>query len=172
MKLDITSIIKDNGGIIKISRTESLKDLQPDLGTISFTSPVEFTGSVTNNNGMLVLKGHAKVSYSTVCDRCGDKINKELAIAIDEDIIEQTSAEDEVEESMGDDRFTFSGNTLELDKILVDCLLTSVPMTHICQEDCPGLCPLCGAEMSGASCKCNNTGTVDSRFEALKGFFD
>jgi uncharacterized protein len=172
LKLDITSIIKDNGGSIKISMNEKLSDLETDLGTISFTSPVDFAGSVTNNNGMLDLKGIAKVNYSTVCDRCGDKIDKELVVTIDEDIIERAQAENESEESFEDDRFTFSGNVLELNRIVADNVLTSVPMTHICQTDCPGLCPLCGAMMKGAHCDCERSGPVDSRFEALKGFFD
>ncbi len=172
MKLDITSIIKDNGGSIRISKKESLKDLESNLGTVTFTSPVDFSGSVTNNNGMLVLKGLAKVSYSTVCDRCGEKIEQELSIPIDEDIIERSQAEDLAEESLEDDRFTFSGNTLELDRILADCLITSVPMAHICRENCPGLCPICGAEMKREGCDCQQADPTDSRFEALKGFFD
>lgn len=170
MKLDITSIIKDNGGSIRISQTESLEDLESNLGTVTFTSPVDFSGSVTNNNGMLVLRGHARVSYSTVCDRCGKKIEQELAIPINEDIIEKSQAE--ADESLKDDRFTYSGNVLELDRILADCLITSVPMVHVCREDCPGLCPLCGAEMKEEGCDCKKDAPTDSRFEALKGFFD
>lgn len=172
MKIDITSIIKNDGGTIQISQKEFLKDLESDLGTVTFTSPVDFLGSVTNFNGMLVLIGLAKVSYHTVCGRCGEKIEKELDVTIGEDIIERARAEDEVEESFEDDRFTFSGNILELDRILADCLITSLPMTHVCQEDCPGLCPFCGVKMKGESCDCKQTGPVDSRFEALKGFFD
>ena len=175
MKLDITSIIKDNGGSIGISKVESLKDLESDLGMVTFTSPVSFTGTVMNNNGMLVLSGNAKVNYSTVCDRCGEKIERELSIPVNEDIIERSKAEDEAEECLEDDRFTFSGNVLELDRILADCLITNIPMTHVCREDCPGLCPLCGSAIKGESCDCNRTepkDTVNSRFEALKGFFD
>jgi uncharacterized protein len=170
MKLDITSIIKDNGGSIQISQTESLKDLESNLGTVTFTSPVDFSGSVTNNNGMLVLKGLARVSYSTVCDRCGEKIEQELSVPIDEDIIERSQAE--ADESLKDDRFTYSGNVLDLDRILADCLITNLPMAHVCRENCPGLCPLCGAEMKEGGCDCQKDMPTDSRFEALKGFFD
>ena len=172
MKLDIISILKNNGGSISINKKETLEDLESDLGAISFTSPVDFSGTVTNNNGTLSLKGLAKVNYNTVCDRCGEKIEKELVVTIDEDIIERSQTEDEGVESSDDDRFTFSGNMLELDRILADCLITSLPMSHICQEDCSGLCPLCGAKMKGEHCDCEQTGSVDSRFEALKGFFD
>lgn len=172
MKLDITSLIKNNGSTLNISMKETLDDLKSDLGTVTFTSPVEFNGNVTNFNGMLVLKGVAEVSYSTVCDRCGEKIDRTLTVNIDEDIIEKAENEDDTPESLKDDRFTFSGNVLELDRILVDCLVTSVPMTHLCRENCQGLCPLCGARIEGESCGCEKTGPIDPRLEALKDFFD
>ncbi len=172
MKLDITSIIKDNGGTINIQMEEALEDLRTSLGTVSFTSPVNFSGRITNNNGMLKLKGLAKVSYSTVCDRCVQNIERELIIDIDEGIIEKKNTDEEIAEIFEDDRFTFSGNSLDLDRILADCILTSIPMTQVCREDCSGLCPVCGAEISGEGCNCKDNGSSDSRFEILKGFFD
>jgi uncharacterized protein len=121
---------------------------------------------------MLLLKGIARLSYTTQCDRCGDKIERELVVDIDEEIIEKRNAEDEAEDNFENDRFAFSGNVLELDRILADDLITSMPMSQLCREDCPGLCPSCGAKMNGESCDCEKSDSVDSRFEALKGFFD
>lgn len=172
MKLDITSIIKDNGGTINIQMEEALEDLRTSLGTVSFTSQVNFSGRITNNNGMLKLKGLAKVSYSTVCDRCVQNIERELIIDIEEGIIDKEKADVEMAENFEDDRFTFSGSFLDLDRILADCILTSIPMTQVCRDDCPGLCPVCGAEISGEGCNCKDNGSSDSRFEVLKGFFD
>ncbi len=172
MKLDITSIIKDNGGTINIQMEEALEDLRTSLGTVSFTSPVSFTGNITNNNGMLKLKGLAKVSYSTVCDRCVKNIEREHIVDIDEGIIEKEKTDEETVEIFGDDRFTFNGNSLDLDRILADCILTSIPMTQVCSDECQGLCPVCGAEISGEDCTCKDNGSSDSRFEVLKGFFE
>ncbi|HHU89531.1 MAG TPA: DUF177 domain-containing protein [Clostridiaceae bacterium] len=168
MKLDITSIIKNNGGTISIQLEEALEDLKTSLGTVSFTSPVSFTGSITNNNGMLKLTGRAKLVYSTVCDRCAGRIEREHIVDIDEEIIEK----EETDLDLEDDRFTYSGNSLDLDKVLADCVLTSIPMTQVCSEDCQGLCPLCGAEISEKGCNCENHDSIDSRLEGLKGFFD
>ena len=172
MKLDITSIIKNNGGTIAVQAQDTLEDLKTGLGAVSFKGPVEFSGSVVNNNGMLILQGLAKVDYETFCDRCGKRIERELAINIDEGIIEKSRIGDDITEDIDDDRFTFSGNTLELDRILADYILTNTPMSHKCREDCPGLCLECGAEIDGESCICSGTNPVDSRFDALKGFFD
>ena len=168
MKLDITSILKNNGGTISIKLEEALEDLKTSLGTVSFTGPVSFIGSITNNNGMLKLTGHAKVIYSAMCDRCADSFEREHVVDIDEEIIEQEKTTEYTE----DDRFTYSGNSLDLDRILADCILTSIPMTQICREDCPGLCPICGAKISEKGCNCENYDSTDSRFEVLKGFFD
>ncbi len=171
MKIDLTSIIKNHGGTIEISMKEDLSDLKAGIGTISFTSPVEFYGTVTNFNGMLILKGDAKVDYSTVCDRCSKKIEKSLAVKIDEDIVEESRL-DNSEEDSKDDRFTFSGNVLDLDRILVDCIVPNLPMSHICQDDCQGLCSSCGAKLNNDSCDCGNNDQIDPRFDVLKGFFD
>jgi uncharacterized protein len=170
LKLDITSIIKNSGGIISIQVEEALEDLKTSLGTVSFISPVSFTGDVTNNNGILKLTGVAKVIYSTVCDRCAESIERELVVDINEDIIEKEKIDEEAVEIFDDDRFTFSGNSLDLDRVLADCILTSIPMTQVCREDCPGLCPVCGAKISEKACKCEDNGSTDSRFEVLKGF--
>jgi len=172
LKLDITSIIKNNGGIINFRMQDYLEDLKTGLGTVSYKSPVEFDGSVANNNGMLILKGLAKVGYETFCDRCGERIERELAVTIDEGIIEKSETVDDTAGESDDDRFTYSGNILELDRILADYLLTSTPMSHKCREDCPGLCPEQAEENDDESHDGNGSDSVDSRFEVLKGFFD
>ena len=129
MKLDITSIIKNNGGTIAVQAQDTLEDLKTGLSAVSFKGPVEFSGSVVNNNGMLILQGLAKVDYETFCDRCGKRIERELAVNIDEGIIEKSRIGDDITEDIDDDRFTFSGNTLELDRILADYILTNTPMS-------------------------------------------
>jgi len=171
LKVDLTSIIKNNGGTIKIFEEEYLEDFKKVIGTVSFTSPVAFEGSVTNFNGMLILKGTAKVDYTTVCDRCGEKINRDLTVDIEEDIVEENASED-AEKDSDDDRFTFSGNILYLDRILVDYLVTNLPMSHICRDDCHGLCQICGKRMNSDSCDCEKKDPIDPRLEVLKGFFE
>lgn len=172
MKLDITSIVNNNGGTIKIEMEEILEDLKTGIGTVSFTSPAKFSGHITNNNGMLFLKGLAKVDYRTLCDRCAQNIERELVIDVNEGIIEQGVAEEETDESYIDDRYTFMGNILDLGRIIADSILTGIPATQICQDNCPGLCSICGAQIRGEGCNCNETGQIDSRFEVLKGYFD
>lgn len=42
------------------------------------------------------------------------------------------------------------------------------PMAVLCREDCPGLCPQCGADRASGRCNCD-VGQLDSRWAALAG---
>lgn len=174
MKLDITSITKNTGATINIEMEEALEDLITGIGTVSFIGPVHFSGSITNLNGLFLLSGIANISYKTICDRCAIDIKRDFQININEKIIYNKGSEDlnDKDENFIDDRYNLSGNYLDLDRIIVDGFLTSIPTTHLCSEECQGLCDICGCAISEKSCSCYDTDKIDSRFEILKGYFD
>ena len=46
------------------------------------------------------------------------------------------------------------GRVLVLDEEVREQALLARPMTSLCREDCPGLCPHCGADRSEGNCHC------------------
>ena len=61
----------------------------------------------------------------------------------------------------------YSGNSLELDEIVLNSFLMNVPGKFLCKEDCKGLCPQCGQDLNLGDCDCDND-TFDPRWAALK----
>jgi len=55
---------------------------------------------------------------------------------------------------------------LELDEFIRQALASEVPLKPLCDEDCAGLCPTCGANRNNTPCKCD-TSPSDSRWEKL-----
>lgn len=57
----------------------------------------------------------------------------------------------------------------ELDpaELIVQELLLEIPMKPLCREECPGLCPKCGALKGSPECKCGDQREIDPRWEAL-----
>jgi uncharacterized protein len=54
-----------------------------------------------------------------------------------------------------DDYMLFhDGRRLDLRETVRELLLLELPITPLCREDCPGLCPKCGAELSLGPCRC------------------
>src|SRR6267378_2761104 len=53
-----------------------------------------------------------------------------------------------------------------LEPVLKEQVLLSLPMKVICQSDCRGLCPTCGANLNHEECRCE-THTTDPRLAPL-----
>ena len=49
-------------------------------------------------------------------------------------------------------------------------LLLELPSKMLCQEDCRGLCPICGKDLNEGPCGCEHD-TTDPRWDALKSLF-
>jgi len=46
------------------------------------------------------------------------------------------------------------GRRLDLTEIVRESLLLELPISPLCREECPGLCPKCGADLNGGPCGC------------------
>jgi uncharacterized metal-binding protein YceD (DUF177 family) len=55
--------------------------------------------------------------------------------------------------------------------VLRDAVLLAVPLSPTCQEDCRGLCAVCGADLNGGSCP-GHDDEPDSPFASLRGLLD
>lgn len=59
------------------------------------------------------------------------------------------------------------GHRLDLAGWLRDAVVDALPATVLCREDCPGLCPSCGAEWALGDCGCS-VEAIDPRWSGLQ----
>ena len=62
----------------------------------------------------------------------------------------------------------YQGDGLELEDVLREQVLLSLPARALCSEGCKGLCPQCGQNLNTAACSCDST-PRDPRWQALAG---
>lgn len=75
----------------------------------------------------------------------------------------------EEEISLADaDAILVEGPEIDVGEIIVQELLLELPMKPLCREDCPGLCPTCGALKGSPSCTCQKQSGTDPRWAALE----
>jgi uncharacterized protein len=61
----------------------------------------------------------------------------------------------------------YEGDGLELKDVLREFVLLALPMQKLCNENCKGICPVCGQNRNQSECRCqSNAG--DDRWAALK----
>ena len=126
---------------------------------ISDNTPV-VRGSVSllrTNRGILVT-GRLEVDVELTCARCLNQFSQPLTLSIEEEYFPSIdiltgapigAPEDEPGAFTIDDN-----NILDLGEAIRQYSLLAVPIKPLCREDCPGLCPVCGANLSVVSCDC------------------
>ena len=80
---------------------------------------------------------------------------------------DEAAGEDGVDDVDDLDYAHHNGETVELLPIVREYIILSVPITVYCQEDCRGLCPLCGADKNQGDCACQPVGKL-SPLSALR----
>jgi uncharacterized protein len=90
--------------------------------------------------GVLV-SGSARASYTGECGRCLEPVDGELEVQIQElYVYPESDAED-------DEAARLQGDLLDLEPVLRDAFVLALPLQPVCRDDCPGLCPRCGARL-------------------------
>ena len=59
------------------------------------------------------------------------------------------------------------GEVFDTAEFVENLLLLKLPMKFLCDEECKGLCPVCGTNLNTSECDCKEH-QIDERFAKLK----
>ena len=142
-----------------------------DLSEISvgaqtpFATPVRVEGKVESIADTLCLSAEAFVKYFAECDRCGEPCEKEYSVKVGYVLVTELAGEEQ------DHILVVEDMTIDLDELLREEIILSIPSKHLCSENCKGLCVTCGKNLNEGECSCNKK-QIDSRLEILKNLLD
>lgn len=127
----------------------------------------------TNAGDGILVTGIVRASVTGECDRCLEPAAFEVAGEIEEYYLfeepEDPESYEDGFELIGPDR------VIDLGDAISDAVVMDTPFVVLCQPDCKGLCPTCGANLNEGDCGCAEAAEqawVDSDenpFAALKG---
>ena len=118
--------------------------------------------------GGILVSCDAEVAVDYVCGRCVAEFATVETIEFEEIFVQQTDPATgkrlELEDS---DSFLISlENTIDISEAVRQYSEMAAEMQPLCRPDCPGICPVCGMDLSIANCQCDRT-PIDPRWEAL-----
>jgi uncharacterized protein len=125
-----------------------------------WTGPVAGALDVERNGDRISVRGRLEAAAQVECVRC----LKDYALPVEaplEVFAERAGAgvrldEEELER---DDYMKFhDGRQLDLREDAREALLLELPIAPRCRDDCPGLCPRCGADLNEGPCGCGGAG--------------
>ena len=145
-------------------------------GECQFVSPVQVSLRLYPAGGMVEVTGQAQVSLLLSCGRCLSDYEVDLVAPVELTVVrevpqvEPEEGEDELElsaEEMG--LVHFEGEEIDLHDTIAEHLIVGLPLRPLCQEECKGLCPVCGTDLNRGTCVCSPGGFMN-KFAALKDF--
>lgn len=106
---------------------------------------VEYSLTVKAVAGSILVNGSVSGRVKSSCGRCLAPVELEI---VNEEIELYYPKEEITEEE------------LDITADIRDELLIELPMNPLCSEECKGLCPVCGINRNGKSCKCTPQGNL------------
>jgi len=180
VEVNIGEIQGQKGGEIRFHLVEDWSNMRGDGQSLQCISPVVFDGRVTCTGELFLVKGTVSTSIQTNCGRCLRPIQLEITAQPNERFRRSSRAQDEdflpdqqtdEEEWDHEDIQEFRGLTIDLDDVVLENLLVSLPLKPLCQEDCRGLCPQCGQDLNDGECDCTIDDT-NPRMSKLRQLLD
>lgn len=98
------------------------------------------------------------------CGRCLDDVSTDVDVAVQGLYVYPDAPYGESDDGT-DDVHDFDGETIDLEEVVRDAVVTSLPFTPLCDPDCPGLCDQCGARLADNPDHAHQT--LDPRWSAL-----
>ena len=165
MLLDLKKIIHQPGGVVPFETSLDLSQMEFG-GSMPLTEPIHAVGQVRNTAGVLVMTGELTTRLHGECDRCAKPFERDFAVSLEAVLVTELENEDY------DDPWTFEldGDQADLDDILTTAVVLNMDSKLLCSEDCKGLCPKCGADLSLGPCDCKPE--MDPRLAVLQQFLN
>jgi uncharacterized protein len=116
--------------------------------------------------------GFVSVPIEQECSRCLNPFDGELSG--DLSFIIKTSDAKIPQKGMEEEDIIYvraNKPVVDLNEIIRESLILSLPSKPLCNEDCKGLCPNCGVNLNEESCECRG-GEADERWEGLRDLLE
>jgi len=128
------------------------------------------SGNIRQKDRRVKVSGRVAARVRIECDRC----LKPVELPVDSRFtLEYMTAEDYQAQQVDElteanlDLSIFDGEVIDIDELVTEELLLAVPDHVLCNDNCKGICPVCGVDRNSVGCECQ-TAEVDPRWAGLK----
>jgi len=132
--------------------------------------PPRVQGRIGRDGRRVKVAGKISGNLQLECDRCLKPLESAVKTKFSRDHVTTADYEAQHAVELSEDDLNlsvFDGAVIDVDSLVREELLLATPDHVVCQLDCKGICPTCGADRNVTTCDCKNT-EVDPRWAGLK----
>jgi uncharacterized protein len=116
----------------------------------------------------VLISGTARAPLAGECGRCLEPVTSSIEVDFQELFVYSDTRSGEI---AGEDERRLEGDLIDLEPVVRDATVLALPLSPLCQDDCPGLCSECGVRLADAGPDHDHE-AVDPRWAALQGMLD
>jgi uncharacterized protein len=152
---------------VAIDEQLDVQFVQSSHSDVTHCSPIHVQLKLWYEAGMIRTNGTLQANVSFLCSRCTEPFTRAQDIAFHDAFFhaENTDVEDE------EDVHPIHEDSVDLTPWMHEAFVLSLPFVPLCNEDCKGLCPVCGVNRNTQSCQCQ-TKRIDPRLMGLSDWLD
>ena len=158
MLLDVKPILRDPAKRLTFQFEMDLSDLDFS-GRRPVSRPVTVEGEAYSSADVLQLDLTARSTLDAVCDRCGKEFLQDKEIPYSCMLAEELQDED------NDEIVLLEEGKVDLADLARTAFILGMDTKTLCSEDCTGLRPRCGADLTLGPCSCKKE--ADPRLAVL-----
>ena len=121
------------------------------------------SGDVASHGGYMELKADTVLEANVICARCGEEFPWSYTFSTVRPVTKTLTDKDNGEYIFAEDSY------IDLTAVFEGEVLLELPAKLLCEEECKGLCAVCGFNLNKGICGCTEK-VIDPRLEALKAF--
>lgn len=153
---------------VHIDETIDLTDVLKNRNDLLSFGPLQVKLQARHNGEAAEVTGDLELDVEQPCSRCLEPVKQRLEIPFHETFA--LAADESEPDDEEDDTIFVTDEKIELMPYLIENVLVALPYVPLCEEECLGLCPVCGENRNERDCGCKQD-TTDPRLAGLADFF-
>jgi uncharacterized protein len=155
--IDVRDLLASPGSSREVHLSQGIPGLSTELAGIPPQTPVHIDVLLESVVEGILVSGPLSGTVTYRCARCLRSFTEVLSLEVTE-----LFSRDAVD----DDEYPLVDGTIDLEQMVRDAVLLSMPFSPLCRRDCLGLCERCGGDRNLGECECPPR--VDPRWAELE----
>lgn len=170
MLINLTDVLSSEGKTAEKQVSLEMTKFSSGVDEFPITekSPVDFR-FYNLEKGKARIEGSARVVLRMNCGRCLKEVDKEMHLVFSRIVYAPDEVTRGTEEE--DDQTFMDGYQLNVEDLIYSEILLNLPMKVLCNENCKGICKICGKDLNEGECECD-TFVPDPRMAVIKDIFN
>jgi DUF177 domain-containing protein len=160
IEIDVRDLVGHPGQSREVRLDEPVEGLTTVLAAVPEGTPVEADLLLESVVEGILVSGPLRGSMRLSCARCLKTFERPFDVTVHEMFIPGRADEGD-EYPLADD-----GGAIDIEPMVRDAVVLSMPFSPLCRPDCQGLCERCGGDRNLQECTCGPA-PADPRWEAL-----